>query len=195
MRRIRTIAAIGLTVAAFLAATPARAGGSVDPDDLVPSPPPGADCSLDGNWVLCHTAVAHEPVNEPILELPCGTVYETAIDARRGLRWYDASSNVIQRRFVFQDLEGTWSLSPTDDSGPVTITAHTVYRNIGPFDDPEDPESWPTTQHGVGITLQAMGFGVIFQTPVPDLDEPDHGIGGLVQTPVIANELCEALSA
>jgi hypothetical protein len=193
MQRIRTLTAIALASAALLAATPARAGGPVDLDDLVPSPPPGADCELDGNWVICHTAVVHDPVDEPILELPCGTVYETAIDARRGIRWYDAGSGVLQKRFVAQDLDGMWSLSPTGGGVTVAITAHAIYWNVGPFEDPEDPDSWPVAQHGVGITLQARGVGVILQSPVPDIDDPAHGLAELVQLPAVASELCEVL--
>ncbi len=194
MQLVRTFAAISLALAAVLSATPARAGGRVDLDDLVPSPPPSADCGLDGNWVICHTAVVHEPVDEPIIELPCGTVYETAIDARRGTRWYDAGSGVMQKRFVAQDLDGMWSLSPTGRGETVAITAHATYWNIGPFADPEDPRflaGCPARRrhHAPGTRRRRDQL----QTPVPDIDDPAHGLAELVQMPSTASALCEVL--
>src|SRR4029450_12745924 len=106
MRRvvISILAAVGL----LWAAVPAAAGPLVDPSSLRPPPPPGADCRLNGAWIICHTSLEFFPVNEPIFALPCGTLYETATDIRRGIRWYDSSTRMLVTRFVTQDLTGTW---------------------------------------------------------------------------------------
>jgi hypothetical protein len=65
---------------------PAAAGQLIDPSTLQPPPPPGAECRVDGEWIICHTELVLTPVNEPILDFepPCGTLYETATDVRVG---------------------------------------------------------------------------------------------------------------
>ena len=93
----------------------AAAGKSVDPAALTPAPAlvgAQAECRADGQWILCHTVVTFELANEPVFDLPCGTIYETSTDVRLGTRWYDAADSVIVKRHVRQDLEGSWSLSP-----------------------------------------------------------------------------------
>jgi hypothetical protein len=80
------------------AAVPAAAGPLVDPSSPRQPPPPGADCRLDGAWIICHTSVDFFPVNEPIFDLPCGTLYETATDIRRGIRWHDNSTGMLVTR-------------------------------------------------------------------------------------------------
>ena len=83
--RLRTLVGASiLALAGFVGmAAPAAAGPLVDPDTLQP---PGAECRLDGHWIICQTGLQLTPVNEPILDfqLPCGTLYETASDVRRG---------------------------------------------------------------------------------------------------------------
>jgi hypothetical protein len=168
----------------------------VDQDTLIPQPPPGADCRADGNRVICHTAVVEpDKVNEPLLELPCGTVYETSTDVRRGIRWYDASSRTIVKRFVSFDLQGAWSLSPAGAGPAARIAVHAVSRDVS-FPDPEDPDSWPTTFYGAGLTVQAPGYGVIALVSHEEgygPDEDAHGVGGALEDPEVASELCAAL--
>ena len=181
-----------------LVAPPITARPSVDLDALIPPPPPGADCRVVGTQVICHTGVVEpERVNEPLLDLPCGTVYETSTDVRRGLRWYDSTSGTIVKRLVFFDLEGTWSLSAAGTGPTVTITGRAVRRDVS-FPDPEDPDSWPITFHGPGFTIQAERFGVIAQIGGPEGYDPDdfaHGVADAVQDPDVAIELCAALGA
>lgn len=188
------LAIIGLA----LLAPPLAARHSLDLDALVPPPPPGANCRAVGTHVVCHTSrVEPERVNEPLLGLPCGTVYETSTDVRRGLRWYDSNSLTIVKRFVFFDLDGTWSLSATGEGPTAKITGHAVTRDVN-FPDPEDSDTWPTSYHGVGFTIQAEGFGVIAQIGSPDGYDPDdfaHGVANVVQGADVASELCAALSA
>jgi hypothetical protein len=86
--RLRTLVGAGILALAGLVgmAVPAAAGPLVDPDTLQPPPPPGAECRLDGAWIICHTGLQLALVNEPILDfqLPCGTLYETSTDIRVG---------------------------------------------------------------------------------------------------------------
>ena len=164
---------------------------AVDLEMLIPPPPPDADCRRDGRIIVCHTAVVFDPVGEPQFDLPCGTVYETGIDARRGIRWYDAASLTIVRRFVSFDLEGTWSLSSSGD-GPVTVTAHAMSRDVV-FPDPYDPDTWSTTYHGAGFTVLARGYGVIVRVPDYEPDGDAHGVASAFDDPAAAAELCAAL--
>src|SRR5688572_22305987 len=85
MRKLLICLAL-LTAGAVVAAAPSAFAGTptVDPSTLQPEPPE-ATCRLDGRFVICQTAF-HEPTDaEPILELPCGTLYETARDDREGI--------------------------------------------------------------------------------------------------------------
>jgi hypothetical protein len=177
--------------------TPAAAGPLIDPSTLQPPPPPDAECQADGAWIICHTGLVFTPVNEPILDfqLPCGTLYETSTDIRRGIRWYDSSDRRLVTRFVTQDMEGTWSLSPTGDGPTVTISAHANWRNVN-IDADADESTWPTTVHGDGFTARAPGFGVIAH--IAGLDSPDGTHRGVFRVleddPEVAAELCAALT-
>jgi hypothetical protein len=192
IRSLRRAAAIAL-LTTVLAVPSAFASSTVDPNTLIPPPPPGAECRATGAFVICHTDFVETAVNEPIFDLPCGTIYETINDVRRGIRWYDSSDLTIVKRLVFQDAEGTWSLSPTGDGPTVTLTAHSNWRNLE-FPDPLDESTWPTTFHGNGFTLAAPGFGVIAH--IAGLDLPDgthHGVARVTEDPAVAAELCSAL--
>jgi hypothetical protein len=82
----------------------ANAGTTVDPETLIPPPPPGSQCTATGAFIICATSFEVHTVNEPILDfdLPCGTIYETIDDVRRGIRWYDVDDLTIVKRLVFQ---------------------------------------------------------------------------------------------
>jgi hypothetical protein len=185
-----TIAMLG----AVLAATATAARTPVDPETLIP-PPPNATCHEAGRQIVCDTAFEIHLTNEPVdFGLPCGIVFETTDDVRRGTRWYDADTFTIAKRLVFQDMTGMWSLSP-DGSGPVVrISAHANWRNLE-FPDPFDESTWPTTFHGNGFTASAPGYGVIIH--FAGLDEPDgthHGAATpFLDDPEIADEICDAL--
>jgi hypothetical protein len=177
-------------------AVPATAGPLIDPSTLQPPPPPGAQCQADGQWIICHTSLVFTPVNEPILDiqLPCGTLYETATDVRSGIRWYDSSSGRLVTRFVTQDLQGTWSLSPSGDGPTVTVSAHNNWRNVD-IDADADESTWPTTVHGDGFTLQAPGVGVIAHIAGLDLPDGTHrGVARVIEDPEVAATLCSALT-
>jgi len=172
---------------------------SIDQDTLIPPPPEGyADCWAAGNRIICHTGHAPiEPVNEPMLDLPCGTVYETSQEERRGIRWYDATSRTIVKRSVAFDLRGSWSLSANGTEPTVRITVHARSRDVS-FPDLYDSDTWPTTFHGVGFTVWAPGFGVIVHVNHEEGYDPDdeaHGVTAALAAPRASSELCAALGS
>jgi hypothetical protein len=192
--------AMGLVVA--LAAFPASAAPrSVDPTTLTPPPDPGvvAECKQTGNFILCQTYF-DEPslVNEPVFELECGTVYETSTVHREGIRWY-SSEGLLLRRFVTEDAQGSWSLSPTSEGPTVRFFAHDNWTDV--YAVPGDGKSVSTTYHGDSFTAMAPGYGVLFHIAGQDLpDGTHHGVGagffiddeGNVD-PEVDAALCEAL--
>jgi hypothetical protein len=174
----------------------AAASKAVDPAALTPAPllvGAEAECRADGRWILCHTTLALELVNEPVFDLTCGTVYETSRDVRLGIRWYNAADSVIVKRHVTEDLGGAWSLSP-DGAGPtVAISAHTNWYD-SQYADPNDIDSGVTESHGE-FTVRAPGFGVIAH--VAGLDRPDdthRGVFRPIEDPAVAATLCDALT-
>jgi hypothetical protein len=185
-----------------LAAFPASAAPrSVDPTTLTPPPDPGvvAECKQTGNFILCQTYF-DEPslVNEPVFELECGTVYETSTVHREGIRWY-SSEGLLLRRFVTEDAQGSWSLSPTSEGPTVRFFAHDNWTDV--YAVPGDGESVSTTYHGDSFTAMAPGYGVLFHIAGQDLpDGTHHGVGagffiddeGNVD-PEVDAALCEAL--
>ena len=191
MRRAAAIAIFGTLVGASVAS----ARTPVDPGTLIPPPPPGSTCEATGRFIVCDTSFEIHGVNVPIdFGLACGTVYESLDDVRRGKRWYDADSLLIVKRLVFQDLAGTWSLSP-DGSGPVIrLSAHSSWSNVE-FPDPFDESTWPTALHGNALTASAPGHGVIIH--FAGLDRPDgthHGAAtDFLDAPDVAAEACDAL--
>jgi hypothetical protein len=192
------VAFVAALTATAVMAVPAVGKPAVDTDALIPPPPDGADCRADGNRIMCHTSVIEpDRVNEPLLDLPCGTVYETSTDERRGLRWYDSSSLTIVKRLVFFDLEGTWSLSANGEGPKAKITVHAVSRDVV-FPDPFDQDTWPHVFHGVGLTVGAPGYGVIAHVTHQEgyePDEGDHGVSSALQDPKVSSELCAALGS
>jgi hypothetical protein len=180
------------STAAVVAA--AKAAPSVDPGSLipVPAPPTVSECKADGRWIICHTTLLIEPVNDPVGDVGCGTIYETSRDARLGIRWYDASTRVIVKRHVRQDLEGTWTLSPTGAGPAVDIVAHQNWYDSD-YTDPNDLDSGLRSTHGE-FTAKAPGFGVIAH--VAGFDTPDGTHHGAIRDfgdPAIAAKLCAAL--
>ena len=187
-----------ITVAMFLGMAvstihPASAGTPVDPNSLIPPPPPGATCSDNGNQVICHTFVDVTLVNEPAFDISCGTIYETSADHRDGIRWYNSDYELV-RRHVTQDLEGTWSLSPTGAAPMVNISAHANWSNE--YLIPGDDSSATQVNHGDGFTVQAPGFGVIIHyAGLDEIDGTHHGINRDIVDPAVEAELCAALGA
>lgn len=191
------LAQIGLLSAlagGLLIASPASAGPTVDPSTLTPPPPPDAQCQLNGQSIICQTSLVGDLVNEPIFELPCGQVYETSHDARSGIRFYNANG-LLEKRFVTQDVDGTWSLSPTGVGPTVNIRISDNWWIV--LAVPGDESTGALTAHGNGFTASSPGFGVI--SHIAGLDLPDgsghRGVSRFVEEdPEIATELCDALT-
>ena len=174
----------------------AAADKSVDPAALTPAPSlvgATAECQADGRWILCRTAVSFELVNEPVFDLPCGTIYETSTDVRLGTRWYAAADSLILKRHVRQDVEGSWSLS-SDGAGPtVAVAVHANWYDAQ-YADPNDIDSGVRSGHGE-FTARAPGFGVIAH--IAGLDAPDgshHGTFRAPDDPAVVGTLCAALT-
>jgi hypothetical protein len=180
------------TAAAFT-----RASKGIDPTALTPAPllvGAQAECQADGRWIICHTRLPLELVNEPVFDLPCGTVYETSHDDRHATRWYNAADSVIVKRHVTQNLEGTWSLSPEGAGPTFTITVHANWYD-SQYADPTDIDSGVGASHGE-FTIRAPGYGVIAH--IAGLDRPDdthRGVFHFPEDPAVASELCQALTA
>jgi hypothetical protein len=175
----------------------AAAGKAVDPAALTPAPQlvgATADCQVNGRWILCHTTLAVELVNEPVFDLTCGTVYETSHDVRLGTRWYSAADSVIVKRHVTQDVEGTWSLSPVGAGPIVHVSVHANWYD-SQYADPTDIDSGIGASHGE-VTVRAPGSGVIAH--IAGLDRPDdthRGVFRPIEDPAAAAALCAALTS
>ena len=186
---------IGVVLAGVLAAaaTDAFAGTpTVDPSTLQPPPPPRAACRLDGRFVICQTEF-HEPFDaEPMIELPCGTVYQTSRDDREGIRWYE--DGLLVRRFVSRHMSGYWTLSPTGEGPFVTISGHSNWWTDYPI--PGDEASERNTNHGLDLLAKAPDGGIVAQvTGVFFPDETHHGIFRIPEEdPLVQAALCDALT-
>lgn len=183
-----TMSSLGVMTAAT--AGPAAAGQSVDPLTLVPVPVGDATCQRNGPQVICHTTFVEEPVNAPVdFGLECGTIYETALDIRHGIRWYEDGKLV--KRFVSQQMDGHWTLSPDGDGPYVDISAHGNWGELYPV--PGDLDSAVGSSQGVGIKASAPGFGTIAIIAAYESDDAFHGVLRLPEDPAVGAELCAAL--
>jgi hypothetical protein len=193
--RLRALVGAGILALAGLVwtAVPAAAGPVVDPDTLQPPPPPGAECRLDGQWIICQTSLVLELVNEPIIAIPCGQIYETSTDVRSGIRFYNAEGLLV-KRFATQDVEGTWSLSPTGEGPTADVRAHANWWIV--LAVPGDESSGELTQHGNEFTVSSSGSGVLVHIAGLDLPEGDHrGVFRVVEAdPQVAADVCEVLT-
>jgi hypothetical protein len=181
------------------AAAFAAAAKTVDPSSLTPNPAlagASAECRADGRWIICHTSLVIESVNQPLVDfpaVPCGTIYETSTDSRTGIRWYNAADSVIVKRHVDQSIRGSWSLSPGGSDPTVTLKGSGNWHDAD-YADPNDLDSGTRASHGE-LTLRAPGFG----TPIhiAGLDAPDgthHGSFRIPEDTAVAAELCAALT-
>ena len=178
-----SVVALGVLAASLMAAPAAVAGRSVDPSTLTPPPPPGATCQQNGRFVICHTFVDLDPVNEPDVLLPCGQTYLSGPDHRLGTRWYE--DGVLVRRFVRQDVNQTLSLS-RDGSGPtLSVTAHDSWWGLAD----------PLVFHGLGYKVSAPGTGVIAVIAgIDDIEGNHHGVLRFIEDPAAAAAACDALT-
>jgi hypothetical protein len=188
--RLSLIMAASLLPAAVTAA-PAAAGTSIDPNTLFPPPPPGAECSHNGRQTICRTVFNVFLTNEPILDVPCGTVYETSSDLRVGIRWYDEDGKLV-RRHVFADLEGTWTLSPTGDGPAVRVAGHSNWSDD--YLIPGDESSSIGSSRGE-YTVHLQGHGGAIHIAGRDAQGEYHGVFRAPDDPAVGPLICEALTA
>jgi hypothetical protein len=188
--------AVGLAGAALLTAgAPAlgSAGQAVDPADVTPPPPPGATCKQAGRQVICQTSVEFHYQNQPAFELPCGLLYESIDDVRRGTRWYQ--DGLLTKRLVFQQARGSWSLAPNGAGPRLLIESHANWRNVD-FDATAPEEEWPTTFHGLALQVKDEAGGIVFKFAGLETPERHSGIGSWeeFESPDVQARMCAALT-
>jgi hypothetical protein len=166
----------------------------VDPSTLVPGPPPGAVCWAVGAGTICHTQVSFPSVNEPVLDLACGTVYQTGTDVRLGIRWYDDENKLVKRLFTLT-ADASWSLSPQGAEPTVDVTIRENWSSL--FAVPGDLSTeFGGHTAGVGVKVQSPGFGVIaLVAGLVDASETFHGIFIVPEDPAVSAKLCAALTS
>lgn len=153
-RRLLSIAAIA-ALACMAGAPAASAHTLVDPTTLTPPLEPIRVCYQDGPWVKCDTSGTSTDQNEPIFDLPCGTIYETATDTRHATRWY--ANGLLVERNATESIRGTWSLSSTGAGPTVDIAANDGWHET--FLVPGDLSSDSEVAHGDFLRISGMGAG------------------------------------
>lgn len=173
------------------------AGAPVDPAALTPAPSQvgaTATCHAAGPWIICHTRLVIKIANEPTgFGLSCGEIYETSRDVRLGIRYYSAADSILRHRHVEQNVEGTWSLSPTGAGPTARLTIHAAWNDRN-YADLNDLDSGVRFSHGT-TKVTAPGYGVI--GIISGRDDPDgthHGPNRGIDKPAVAAKLCSALS-
>src|SRR4051794_3107137 len=152
----------------------AIAGTLVVGDGLLPPPPPGATCiAVGADTVRCDTFKDFDLDHEPVLELGCGTVYETSTDHRDGIRWYHAG--LLVKRHVDENGRGFWSTSSTAVDGPVQLYAS--WASASSWSVPGDDDTAQERVQGVGLRIRGPAGAPIVQIAGQGaLDGVHHGI-------------------
>jgi hypothetical protein len=142
-----------LAIASLCGASGVSARTPVDPTTLTPPLQPFRLCFEEGPWVNCDTSGVSTLTNEPVVDLPCGTVYETSTDSRHATRWY--RDGLLVERIVQSKVRGTWTLSPTGAGPTVVFMADLSWdeRFLVPGDLSSDSE----VSHGNFIRIDGMG--------------------------------------
>jgi hypothetical protein len=189
-RRLLTLA-LGAALVAGTAAS-AAAGPVVDTATLQPPPPPGTECRSDGPWTICTRETVDSWTLVPIFALPCGQIYESAVDARDARRWY-RDGKLVKRRVV-QHAAATWTLS-ADGSGPVVEVG--IHANwIVELAVPGDESTGSLTAHGNFATVHLPGAGGELHIAGIDLPDGTHrGVFRFIDDPDAVEALCAALSS
>jgi hypothetical protein len=191
LRRGPAILLAAASAFAVSAAT-AFAGQVVDPTTLQPVPP-NAVCRADGPQVVCDTFVDETLVNEPVFDLPCGTVYETSSYHGAGTRWY--VDGLLVKRHVASRLDGTWSLSPTGAGPTLDLSAHESSNSYWVVPGSGGDETATTTYHGSSFKVTAPGGGVLIQISGSTYPGGVHrGVLRGEPSPETATTLCAALA-
>ena len=151
-RRLLLVAMIA-AVASLGGASATSAHTLVDPTTLTPPLLPFRICYEDGPWVKCDTSGTETWENEPVFDLPCGTIYETATAIAHATRWYE--NGLLVERNATERIRGTWSLSPTGAGPTVDIAANDGWHET--FLVPGDLSSDSVVARGNFLRISGMG--------------------------------------
>jgi hypothetical protein len=151
-RSLLAVVAIA-TLTSLGGATVTYAHTLVDPTTLTPPLKPFRVCYEDGPWVKCDTSGTDAIEREPVFDLPCGTIYETATAVAHATRWYE--NGLLVERDATQSVRGTWSLSPTGAAPTVDIAANDGWHET--FLVPGDLSSDSVVAHGNFLRISGMG--------------------------------------
>ncbi len=170
----------------------ANAGGLVDPSTFTPRPPAGAECREHGDSVLCRTRFTVDNGAVPVLDLPCGTVYEIITMPRNINTEY--VDGLLLGRHVTSRVDGVWSLSPTSTGPTVRIGGGWNWRTV--LTVPGDESTAQITTHGNQLML---GEGLARYANISGIFYPDgsyHGqlIVDVFETPQAQEALCKVLT-
>ena len=202
LRRTLMVCVLALVLAAMWAGTASAAPRTVDPDTLIPAPPPGAECKDTGNYTICHTLGDESWANEPDSLLSCGRAYSTGSNHSESIRWY-SSEGLLLKRFLRVTNSGTWSLSPTGEGPTVRFFGH--FSLVDYLATPGDFDSATEIEHGMDFRIWQPGYGVMVHLAGIFVFAPEgvthHGAGefaideedNLVIPPKADAALCEAL--
>jgi hypothetical protein len=148
---------LALVAPAVMFPVAARAAESVDGTALTPPVKPGTPCFADGRWIRCETGFTASWANEPAFELPCGTVYESAMQVRRSTRWY--LDRLLVERNATESIRGTWSLSATGVGPSAEIRVNDGWHEH--FVIPGDLSSDVEAAHGSFLRVLGLGNDIL----------------------------------
>lgn len=170
----------------------AKAGGLVDPSTFTPRPPATAECREHGGSVLCRTRVTFDDGAVPVMELPCGWVYEIVTIPRNINTEY--VDGLLVGRHVTSHVDGVWSLDE-DGTGPVVhISGGWNWRTV--LTVPGDESTAQITTHGNQLKL---GGGLARYANIAGIFFPDGEYHGQLIVDVFESSeaqaaLCAALT-
>ena len=170
-RLVRVAAALATSALVLVPAQAVTARTLVDPTSLTPPMRPDRVCWEEGVYVRCDTSDHDTWEGVPVIDAPCGTVYEAATDDSNATRYY--LNGLIVRRQVQDHFSGTWSLDPAGGGRTVTVASDTSWDER--FTTPGDIDSGVTSFRGSGIRVPALGVEV----HTSGIDLPDgthHGV-------------------
>jgi hypothetical protein len=179
------------TVTSLGGATAAMAQEShhvrIDPTSLTPPLKSFRVCYQDGPWVRCDTSGTDVETNNPIFDLPCGTVYSTGATVQHATRWYE--NLLLVERDTTNRFQGTWSLSSTGAGRSVEVSGDFGYHEH--FLVPGDLSSDSEVAHGDFTRVSGMGadfrdVGVYFA------DGTHHGLASFTDDAAV--RLCVLLT-
>jgi hypothetical protein len=192
LRRVGATLALAIGAAVGVPATAASAGPLVDPTGFTPAPPATAECREHGGSVLCRTRFTFVLEAVPVLEAPCGTVYENSLMPRDIYTEY--IDGLLVGRHVTSHVTGTWSLSPTGAEPSVRIHAGWNWRTA--LEVPGDESTAQITTHGNQLKLSdgLSRFANISGIFYPDGEYHGQLIDTVFFSPEAQDALCEVLA-